>query len=158
LIGAPAGPQEATEQITSQTMTQIGKVLYTAKTRITGGRGNGALRSSDGRLDIRLATPGSPRIGTNPEQLFAAALSAGYERAIALVARERKMTLPADVVIDAEVDLNLADAGYFLGARLNVSLPGVEREIAQALVSEAQKISRYARATRGNVAVAIHLV
>src|SRR5712691_1644658 len=118
-------------------MTKTGKVLYTAKTRTTGGRENGASRSSDGRLDVRLSTPGSARIGTNPEQLFAAGWSACFESAIALAARKRKIALPADVAIDAEVDLNLADGGYFLSTRLNVSLPGVEREVAQALVDEA---------------------
>ena len=139
-------------------MTQIGKVLYTAKTHTTGGRENGASRSSDGRLDIQLSTPGSARIGTNPEQLFAAGWSACFESAIGLVARKRKITLPADLAIDAEVDLNLADGGYFLRARLNVSLPGVEREVAQALVDEAHQICPYSKATRGNIDVVINLV
>ena len=139
-------------------MTQIGKVLYTAKTHTAGGRENGASRSSDGRLDVRLSTPGSPRIGTNPEQLFAAGWSACFESAIALAARKRKITLPADVTIDAEVDLILADGGYFLSARLNVSLLGVEREIAETLVEEAEQICPYSKATRGNIDVAIALV
>ncbi|MGB7097189.1 MAG: organic hydroperoxide resistance protein [Xanthobacteraceae bacterium] len=139
-------------------MTQIEKVVYTAKTHTTGGRENGASRSSDGRLDIRLSTPGSARIGTNPEQLFAAGWSACFESAIGLAARKRKITLPADVAIDAEVDLDLADGGYFLRARLNVSLPGVEREVAQALVDEAHQICPYSKATRGNIDVAINLV
>src|SRR5436190_9710372 len=104
-------------------MRGTSKVLYTAKTHTTGGRENGASRSSDGHLDIRLSTPGSARIGTNPEQLFAAGWSACFESAVALVARKRKITLPADVAIDAEVDLHIADIGYFLSARLNVSLP-----------------------------------
>src|SRR5580692_8416518 len=105
-------------------MSQIGKVIYTAKTHTTGGRENGVSRSSDGRLDVRLSIPGSARIGTNPEQLFAAGWSACFESAIALAARNRKITLPADLAIDAEVDLHLADDGYYLSARLNVSLPG----------------------------------
>jgi len=137
---------------------QPGKVVYTAKTHTTGGRENGAARSSDGRLDVRLSIPGSGRIGTNPEQLFAAGWSACFESAIALSARERKITLPADVAIDAEVDLNLTNDGYFLRARLNVSLPGVEREVAQALVDEAHRICPYSKATRGNIDVAIRLV
>ena len=132
--------------------------MYTAKTHTTGGRENGASRSSDGRLDIRLSTPGTARIGTNPEQLFAAGWSACFESAIGLAARQRKITLPADVAIDAEVDLNLADGGYFLGIRLNVSLPGVERDVARALVDEAHQICPYSKATRGNVDVAINLV
>jgi Ohr subfamily peroxiredoxin len=137
---------------------QIRTVVYTARTRTTGGRENGASRSADGSLDIRLSTPGSARIGTNPEQLFAAGWSAGFERAIALAARMRKITLPADLAIDAEVDLNLADGHYFLSARFNVSLPGVERDVAQALVTEAQQICPYSKATHGNVGVAVKLI
>ena len=91
---------------------ETAKVLYTAKTHTTGGRERGTSRSSDGRLDVRLSMPGSPRIGTNPEQLFAAGWSACFVSAIALAARKRKIALPADVAIDAEVDLNLADGGY----------------------------------------------
>jgi Ohr subfamily peroxiredoxin len=140
------------------TMTQIGRVVYTAKTRTTGGRENGASRSSDGSLDIRLSTPGSARLGTNPEQLFAAGWSAGLERAITQAARKRKVTLLADLAIDAEVDLRLTDGGYFLCARLNVSLPGIEREVARALMDEAQQICPYTKATRGNINVAIKLM
>jgi osmotically inducible protein OsmC len=139
-------------------MNQIGKVVHTAKTRTTGGREHGVSRSSDGRLDVRLSTPGSARIGTNPEQLLAAGWSACFESAIALAARRRKIALPADVTIYAEVDLNLADDGYSLRTRLNVSLPGVEREVAQALVDEAHQICPYSKATRGNIDVAINLV
>jgi osmotically inducible protein OsmC len=139
-------------------MRQIAKVVYTAKTTTTGGRENGAARSSDGLLDIRLSTPGSARIGTNPEQLLAAGWSACFESAIALVARKGKIVLPAEVSIDAEVDLNLGDDGYFLSARLNVRLPGVERSAAKALVDEAHEICPYSKATRGNIDVAINLV
>jgi lipoyl-dependent peroxiredoxin len=139
-------------------MPQIGKVVYTARTHTTGGRENGASRSSDGRLDIVLSTPGSARIGSNPEQLFAAGWSACFESAIGLAARKMKIILPAGVAIDAEVDLNLADGGYFLGARLNVSLPGVEREVAETLIDEAEQMCPYSKATRGNIDVAINLV
>ena len=72
------------------TTTAAGKVVYTAKTHTTGGRENGASRSSDGRLDVRLSTPGSARIGTNPEQLFAAGWSACFESAIGLAARQEE--------------------------------------------------------------------
>src|SRR5258707_6941875 len=120
-------------------MSHIAKVLYTAKTGTTGGREYGASRSSDGILDIRLSNPGSARIGTNPEQLFAAAWSASFESAIALAARQRKFVFPVGLAIEAEVDLCLADGAYFLQARLNVSLPGVEPEIAQALVDDARQ-------------------
>jgi osmotically inducible protein OsmC len=139
-------------------MTQIGKVLYTAKTHTTGGRENGASRSSDGHLDIRLSTPGTARIGTNPEQLFAAGWSACFEGAMGLAARKSKITLPADLAIDAEVDLCLTDGAYFLQARLNVSVPGVERDVARALADEAHQTCPYSKATRGNIDVVINLV
>ena len=140
-------------------MTQSDKVpMCTAKTHTTGGRENGASRSSDGRLDIKLSTPGSARIGTNPEQLFAAGWSACFEGAMGLAARKMKIALPADLAIDAEVDLCLTDGAYFLQARLNVSLPGLEREVAQALVDTADQTCPYSKAIRGNVDVVINLV
>jgi lipoyl-dependent peroxiredoxin len=140
------------------TMRPTPSVLHTAKTHTTGGREHGVSRSSDGHLDVRLSTPGSARIGTNPEQLFAAGWSACLESAIALAARKRKIALPTDVTIDAEVDLKLADDGYSLSARLNVSVPGIERQVAQALLDEANEICPYSKATRGNIDVVIKLV
>jgi osmotically inducible protein OsmC len=139
-------------------MSHIVKVLHTAKTGTTGGRDNGASRSSDGLLDVRLSTSGSARIGTNPEQLFAAGWSASFANAIALAARERKIALPANVSIDAEVDLNLGDGGHFLSARLNVRLPGLECSVAKDLIDEAAEICPYSKATRGNIEVTIKLV
>jgi osmotically inducible protein OsmC len=138
--------------------SRIAKVLHTARTHTTGGRENGAARSSDGRLDVRLSTPGSARIGTNPEQLFAVAWSASLESAIAVAARKKKTLLPTDLEIDAEVDLKIAEDGYFLSAQLKVSLPGIDRDIARALIDEAQENCPYSRATRGNVDIAIKLV
>jgi Ohr subfamily peroxiredoxin len=140
------------------TMSQAAKVLYTARTRTTGGRENGVARSSDGCLDVRLSNPGTARIGTNPEQLFAAGWSACFESAIAFAAQRRKIPLPADVTVEAEVDLRAANGGTYLSARLNVSLPGVERASAQALLDEAHEICPYSKATRGNIDVAIKLV
>ncbi|MDO1450133.1 organic hydroperoxide resistance protein [Rhodocytophaga aerolata] len=142
---------EATQQ------TSFKKAIYTAKTHTTGGR-EGASRSSDGQLDVKLATPGTTRIGTNPEQLFAAGWSACFEGALGKAAHDRKVKLPANTAIDAEVDLCLVDGQYFLQARLNVSLPGLEREVAQALVDTAHQICPYSKATRGNIPVAINLI
>jgi lipoyl-dependent peroxiredoxin len=139
-------------------MTESGKLLYTARTHTTGGREKGAARSSDGRLDVRLSTPGAAGAGTNPEQLFAAGWSACFEGAMGLAARQMKITLPPDAAIDAEVDLNLGDGGYFLRARLNVSLPGLDRAVAQKLVDAAHQTCPYSKATRGNIDVAVTLV
>jgi osmotically inducible protein OsmC len=138
-------------------MTQSGKLLYTAKTHTTGGR-DGASRSSDGHLDVKFSAPGTPGIGTNPEQLFAAGWSACFEGAMWLAARKMKITLPVDLAIDAEVDLNVADGAYFLRARLNVTLPGVKHEVARALVDAAHQTCPYSKATRGNIDVSINLV
>jgi lipoyl-dependent peroxiredoxin len=138
-------------------MTAEAKTLYTAKVRTTGGR-EGTSRSADGRLDIRLSTPGGPGGGTNPEQLFAAGWSACFEGAMAIAARKMSITLPAELAIDAEVDLNLADGAYFLRVRLNVSLPGLNRTAAQSVVDAAHQTCPYSKATRGNIDVAINLV
>src|SRR5215468_2467160 len=116
---------------------QFGKVLYTARTHTVGGRDKGASRSSDGRLDIKLSVPGGPGLGTNPEQLLAAGWSACFESAMALVARNTNVTLPAGLAIDAEVDLALGDDGYFLRVRLDVTLPGVDCKLAAALLESA---------------------
>jgi lipoyl-dependent peroxiredoxin len=138
-------------------MSAIDKVLYTAKTHTTGGR-DGSSRTSDGRLDVKLSNPGAAGGGTNPEQLFAAGWSACFMSAIGLAAAQRKVALPADRAVDAEVDLGTNAGGYALRARLNVSLPGLDRELAQALVNVAHETCPYSKATRGNIDVAINLV
>ena len=138
-------------------MTKPDKVLFTAKVHTTGGR-EGASHSSDDRLDLKLSPPGSAAGGTNPEQLFAAGWSACFEGAMGLAARKMKVALPADTSIDAEVDLCLTDGAYFLQARLNVRVPGVQRDVAQALVDAAHQTCPYSKATRGNVDVVINLV
>ena len=133
-------------------------VIYTAQTHTTGGRENGVSRSSDGQLDIKLSPPGSGRPGTNPEQLFAAGWSACFEGALGVVAHMKKIKLPADTAIDAEVDLHADKGNYFLSARLNVSIPGVERSVAQELVDIASTVCPYSKATKGNIDVIYTLV
>jgi osmotically inducible protein OsmC len=147
-----------TQLAQQRTRKTSNKVIYTAKTHTTGGRENGASRSSDGRLDIKLSPPGSPRTGTNPEQLFAAGWSACFEGAIGVVAQKRKIKLPVDLAIDAEVDLNSDDGEYFLSARLNVSIPGIERSLAQSLVEAAAQVCPYSKATSGNIAVTYNVI
>ena len=138
-------------------MTQLGKVLYTGKTHTLRGR-DGASRSSDGRLDLRLSSPGTPGSGTNPEQLFAAGWSACFIGALKAEAAKMNLAVPADLAIDAEVDLGVTDGAYGLTVRLNVTLPGVEREVAQRLVDAAHQTCPYSRATRGNIDVAIKVI
>jgi Ohr subfamily peroxiredoxin len=138
-------------------MTQLEKVMYTAKVHTTGGR-DGASRTDCGRLDIKLSPPGTAGTGTNPEQLFAAGYSACFIGAMKAVAGKMKATLPDDVAVDAEVDLGPIPGAYGIAARLNVSLPGMDRSAAQALVDAAHKVCPYSNATRGNINVAINLV
>ena len=136
-------------------MTQA-QTLYTGKVHVTGGR-DGAARSDDGRLDIKLSTPGGTGTGTNPEQLLAAGWSACFQGAMAIAAKQMGIKL-ADVAIDAEIDLNLADGAFFLAARLNVSLPGLDPDVAHQLIEAAHRTCPYSKALQGNVDVAFNLV
>jgi osmotically inducible protein OsmC len=138
-------------------MNRPEKVIYTAKVHTTGGR-VGASHSDDGRLDIRLSRPGTPGIGTNPEQLFAAGWSACFESAMDLVARRMKIALPADLAVDAEVDLGPNGEAYDVSVRLNVSLPGLARDVAQGLVEATHHVCPYSRATHGNISIVTNLV
>ena len=142
----------------SEESTIHAKLLYTAKAHTTGGREGGASRTSDGRLDVKLSVPGGPGNGTNPEQLFAVGWSACFLSAIKLVASQMKVKLPPETAVDPEVDLCTGDDGYFLRARLNVNLPGLERPVAQSIVDAAHRTCPYSKATRGNIDVAINLV
>lgn len=138
-------------------MTRIENVLYTGRTRTTGGR-DGFARSDDEALDLKLSPPGSGKPGTNPEQLFAAGWSACFIGAMTKAAGKRQLRLPADTAVDAEVDLGTTEGEFFLQARLNISLPGIEPEIARAIVEDAHQICPYSKATRGNIGVELNLV
>jgi lipoyl-dependent peroxiredoxin len=133
-------------------MTATAKVLFTGKTHTTAGNA-GAARSSDGFLDIQLPQPHPAA-----ENLFGVAWSACYLGALGLAAQQRKIKLPADAAVDAEIDLSNAAGSFFLGARLNVSLPGVDREVAQQLIDAAHGICPYSKAVHGNIEVATTLV
>jgi len=137
---------------------EIKKVLYTAKDHTTGGRDGGSSQSSDGRLDIKLSVPGTTGSGTNPEQLFGAGWSACFIGAMKIAAGKMKINFPEEVAIDIEVDLCLTGDAYTLQARLNISLPGLDREVAQALANAGHQTCPYSKATRGNINVEINLV
>ncbi len=132
-------------------------VLYTAQTHTTGGR-QGESYSSDGNLDIQLTPPGASGTGTNPEQLFAAGWSACYLSAMGLTAGQYDVKLPSDTAVDAEVDLVNTDGAFSLQARLNVTIPGVDRDVAQKIIDAAHEVCPYSKATRGNIPVTVTLV
>ncbi|WP_426670131.1 organic hydroperoxide resistance protein [Mucilaginibacter sp. McL0603] len=149
---------ENNQTVYPQVDTPIEKVLYTAKTRTIGGREGGSSRTSDGALDIKLSVPGTPGDGTNPEQLFAAGWSSCFFSAMKIVAGQMKVRFPVDAAIDAEVDLGLTGEAFAIQARLNISLPGLDRGIARALADGAHQICPYSKATRGNINVEINLI
>ncbi|MCM2345316.1 organic hydroperoxide resistance protein [Acidovorax soli] len=138
-------------------MASLEKVLYTAHAHTTGGR-DGASRTDDGRLDVKLSSPGTAGTGTNPEQLFAAGYSACFIGAMKAVAGQQKITLPQDLAIDASVDLGKLGAGYGIAVRMAIQLPGMDRAAAQALVDAAHQVCPYSNATRGNIDVTLTLV
>jgi lipoyl-dependent peroxiredoxin len=140
-------------------MTTLQKVLYTARTHTTGGR-EGAAKSDDGLLDVKLSTPkamGGAGSATNPEQLFAAGYSACFMGAMKFVAASQKVTVPADASVAAEVDIGPIERGFGIAVRLQVALPGMDRAAAQALIDAAHQVCPYSNATRGNVDVTLTL-
>ena len=137
-------------------MASLDKVLYTARAHTTGGR-DGASRTDDGRLDVKLSAPGGSGTGTNPEQLFAAGYSACFIGAMKAVGPKLGVAVPQDVAVDAEVDLGPIPNAYGIAVRLRIGLPGLEREQAQKLVDAAHQVCPYSNATRGNVDVTLTL-
>jgi Ohr subfamily peroxiredoxin len=139
----------------------IEKVLYTAHATATGGR-DGRAVSSDGALDVKLATPremgGAGGEGTNPEQLFAAGYSACFLGALKFVAGREKVALPADAKIEGSVGIGPIPNGFGIEVELKVSLPGMPREQAQSLVEQAHVVCPYSNATRGNIDVTLTVV
>ena len=123
------------------------KILCTGKTHTTNGR-NAAANSSDGFLAVTLPQP-----HPEAEDLFGAAWSACYMGAVELAASRRKIKLPADLAVNAEIDLNLDGENFFLAARLKVSVPGLDREVAEELIHAAHGICPYSKAVHGNISV-----
>jgi lipoyl-dependent peroxiredoxin len=139
----------------------IEKVLYRAHAKATGGRDGHAV-SSDGVLDVKLTTPrelgGAGGDGTNPEQLFAAGYSACFIGAMKFVAGQQKITLPADTTVEGNVGIGQIPAGFGIEVELKVTLPGMPRAEAEALVQKAHTVCPYSNATRGNIDVTLTVV
>ena len=140
-------------------VTKVEKVVYKANATSTGGR-DGSTKSSDGLLDVKLAVPkemGGGGGGVNPEQLFAAGYSACFLGAMKFVAGNEKLAVPADTSINATVGIGQIPAGFGIEVQMVVSLPGMDRAVAQALVDKAHQVCPYSNATRGNIDVTITL-
>ncbi len=128
------------------------KVLFSGKTHTTAGA-KGVGKSGDGFLDLKLPQPHPAA-----ENLFGVAWSACYMGAIELAAGHKKVMLPPGLAVDARIDLNLLNGAFFLTARLDVSMPGVDREVAKELIHAAHEICPYSKAMRGNITVETNLV
>jgi Ohr subfamily peroxiredoxin len=139
----------------------IEKVLYRAKATATGGR-DGRAKSSDGVLDIKLTTPkelgGAGAEGTNPEQLFAAGYSACFLGAMKFVAGQQKLQLPADTQVTGQVGIGPIPSGFGIEVELSISIPGMARADAEALVQKAHIVCPYSNATRNNIDVTLTVV
>ncbi|MBL8521000.1 MAG: organic hydroperoxide resistance protein [Betaproteobacteria bacterium] len=139
----------------------LDKILYTAHATSTGGRDGRAI-SSDGQLDVKLTPPkemgGSGAPGTNPEQLFAAGYSACFMGAMKFVAGKEKIALPADASITGHISIGPIPTGFGIAAELAISLPGMDRAAARALIDQAHQVCPYSNATRGNIDVTLTLV
>lgn len=142
-------------------MNKLEKVLYRAQATATGGR-EGSAKSSDGVLDVKLTTPkelgGNGAVGTNPEQLFAAGYSACFLGAMKFVAGQKKIALPADTSITGKVGIGQIPAGFGIEVDLAVSIPGMAKADAEALVQAAHGVCPYSNATRGNIEVRLSVV
>lgn len=140
-------------------MNKLEKVVYRAEATSTGGR-DGKSLSSDGKLEVRLAVPkemGGNGEGTNPEQLFAAGYSACFMGAVKLMASKEKISLPPDFKITGKVGIGPIPQGFGIEAELLISLPGMDRSAAQALIEKAHQVCPYSNATRGNIEVKLTL-
>jgi lipoyl-dependent peroxiredoxin len=137
--------------------TKIEKVIYQAHAKSTGGR-DGTTRTSDGLLDLKLAVPKEMGGGVNPEQLFASGYSACFIGAMKFVAGTQKIALPADTSINATVGIGQIPAGFGIEVQLEVSIPGMDKAAAEALVAKAHEVCPYSNATRGNIDVTITVV
>ncbi|MBP6718255.1 MAG: organic hydroperoxide resistance protein [Rhodoferax sp.] len=138
---------------------KIEKVVYQAHATATGGR-DGSAKSSDGLLDVKLTVPkemGGAGGGVNPEQLFAAGYSACFIGAMKFVAGQEKITLPADLSIDATVGIGGIPQGFGIEVQLVINVPGMDRAQAQTLVDKAHQVCPYSNATRGNIEVTLTL-
>ncbi|WP_260515851.1 organic hydroperoxide resistance protein [Serratia fonticola] len=138
----------------------IEQVVYRAHAKATGGR-DGRATSSDGVLDVKLGVPkemgGAGGEVTNPEQLFAAGYSACFLGALKFVASKDKVKIPAEASIEGTVGIGEIPNGFGIEVQLDISLPGVERSVAEDLVKKAHVVCPYSNATRGNIDVTLNI-
>jgi Ohr subfamily peroxiredoxin len=149
-------------------MSKIQKVLATGKTHTTASDAAIFSGRHEGNLNVHLSAPGNSAAGEyvfatvqphpTAEQLFAGAWSACYSAAVGLVAQQKKVVLPDDTAVEIEVDLGQSGSEYLLQARINLIVPGIDQEVANAIAHGADQMCPYSKATRGNIDVALNAI
>lgn len=136
----------------------ITSTLYTAEALSTGGGRDGRVTTTDGRSDLDLAIPtamGGSGNGANPELLFASGYAACFHSALLTSARAQKVTI-TDSTVGSRVHIGSnGNGGFELAVELEVVIPDLPHEQAQALADAADRICPYSNATRGNIQVTV---
>lgn len=133
-------------------------IAYRTRATATGGR-DGHSSTEDGKVDVALSVPrelgGPGGDGTNPEQLFATGYAACFLGAIRFAAAKQKVSVAPESTVTADVGIGPRDdgGGFGLDVALSISLPGLDRAAAEALVEQAHVVCPYSHATRGNIEV-----
>ena len=132
------------------------KIFYKTRATATGGR-SGRTALDDGSLALDLATPGSGKTGTNPEQLFAMGYAACFDNALPVAAKQLGLA-PTGTRTSVEVGIGqTATGGYALDVDLHVEVQGLDEAAARKLVEATHQVCPYSNATRGNIDVRLHV-
>jgi lipoyl-dependent peroxiredoxin len=131
--------------------------LFTSTATAVGGR-EGRVESSDGKIKVDLAMPGTPRAeklpdATNPEQLFASGYSACFDGALQLMASKARVKFESETTANVSLLKDKTDDGFKLEVTLQVKGKGIEKDKLEELVQKAHHFCPYSKATRGNITV-----
>ena len=135
----------------------MSEILFSSSASAVGGR-EGHVQSEDGKINLDIAMPGTPRAksiptATNPEQLFAAGYSACFDGALQLMAHKERVKFDSEVTAHVRLLKDERDQGFKLGVTLHVKGKGIEKEVLEELVDKAHGFCPYSKATRGNIEV-----
>jgi lipoyl-dependent peroxiredoxin len=137
----------------------MSNILFTTSVSAVGGR-EGKVQSNDGKINLDVAMPGTPRAksiptATNPEQLFAAGYSACFDSALQLIASKERVKFSSEVTASVSLVKDESDQGYKLAVNLHVKGTGIEQNVLEDLVHKAHQFCPYSKATKGNIDVTL---
>ncbi|WP_053368849.1 organic hydroperoxide resistance protein [Bacillus sp. FJAT-27245] len=136
--------------------------ILTSSVTATGGR-EGHVRSSEGKIDMDLAMPGTDRAkqlpdAVNPEEFFAAGYSACFDGSLQLMAKKEGVKFDSEVTANVSLLKDEQDDGFKLAVTLQVKGKGIDQEKLESLVQKAHEFCPYSKATRGNIEVSLESV